>query len=134
MFYDLDIKKDDDFVYASVSGMRTRKVIASAIKEIGEFCRKYQIDQAIIDVRKLTGRIPIFDSLSLIFDDFTPIRKSMAVRKVAVIETEIRRVRFSFFERVARKYGYNIRVFTDPDAAVQWICDSGDTDPPDKRQ
>jgi len=121
MLYDIEIKEEEHFLRATVSGMRTRGSISGAIHKIGEICRQSRYEKVMIDVRRLTGRIPIFDSLSLIFDDFNAIREAKIVRKAAIIETEIRRVRFTFFERVARSRNYDIRVFTDPETAAQWL-------------
>jgi len=121
MLYDVEIKEEEHFLRATVSGMRTREAISGAIHKIGEFCRQSRHEKVMIDVRRLTGRIPIFDSLSLIFNDFKAIKEANIVRKAAIIEAEIRRVRFTFFERVARSRNYNIRVFTDPESAAQWL-------------
>jgi len=132
MPYDLDIKIEEHFLYASIAGLRSREAISSAITEIGEACREHQTERVLIDVRKLTGRIPIFDSLSLIFNDFPPIKKSTVVKRAAIVEAEIRRVRFTFFERVARNRDYDVRVFTDPETAVKWLCEDQSTDPIDE--
>lgn len=121
MFYNLDIKKDKDLLCVALSGSRTRESISAAAKEIVNACRQHQADKVMIDVRRLTGRIPIFDSLSVIFNDFPAIRATGVINKAAFIESEIRRTRFTFFERVAHSRGYNIRFFIDPDAALKWL-------------
>jgi hypothetical protein len=123
MLYDLKIKKEDLFVSATVSGMRSRKTIGKIAGEIFEACKKHKADRVVVDVRKLVGRMPIFDSLSVIFDEFPKIKQAGILKKAAIIDSGMRRLRYTFFERVARRRGYNLRIFSKVDDALEWITE-----------
>lgn len=121
MLYDLEIKKEDQFVHAIASGVRTQKNISLIANDILDACKKHKADKVVIDIRQLTGRMPIFNSLSIIFEEFPHIKEAQVIKKAAIIDSEMRKIRYTFFESVARRRGYNIRIFSDPDAAVEWI-------------
>jgi hypothetical protein len=121
MNYDLDIKIEENYFYATATGSRTLKSIERIVGEIIETCKKHNLDRVVVDIRQLMGQIPIFDSLSVIFDEFPYIWEEEIVTKAALVDSRMRKVRYSFFERVARKKGYDIRFFSDPEKAIKWI-------------
>jgi hypothetical protein len=121
MHYTLDLKVEERYLYATASGMRTRKSVAMIAKEVFEACQKHKANRVIVDVCQLGGRIPIFDSLSVIFEEFPHIKEAQIIEKAALIDSKIRKLRDSFFERVARSKGYNIRIFSEPEIAIEWI-------------
>lgn len=123
MPYELDIKVEKDFVYARATGERTKDSLSAMAREILEACRQHQISKVIVDIRKMRGRLQFFDSLSIVFDDFPELKRAAVFTKAAIVDSEIRRVRFTFIERVAVRRGYNLRFFSDPDVAIEWISE-----------
>ncbi len=122
MAYELEIRKEEGFLYVSAKGVRTPDTISSMATEILEACIKHGIDKVLVDVRKLGGRLSIFDSFSIVVKEFPRITKSGAITKAALVEAEERRERYRFFETVARNRKYNIRAFEEIDAAAKWLC------------
>jgi hypothetical protein len=121
MSYELEIKKEGDFIYVLAEGERTRNTLSAMVKDILDACRQHQTGKLVIDIRRLRGRIHFFDSLSVLFEEFPMLKKAGVFTQAAVVDSEIRRVRFTFIERIATRKGYNMRFFSDPDEAIKWI-------------
>lgn len=121
MTYRLKIKKEEHYVSAFATGIRNRENISSMAQEILDACKQHQVDKVLIDVREMNGRLSIFDSLAIISKDFSKLKQFRILNKAVIVDAESRRERFSFFEQVARRRGYNIRVFDDVDEAIEWI-------------
>lgn len=119
--YHLEIKIEDGYLYAAAKGKRSRKAIYAIIGELLEACKEQRIGRVVVDARQLSGRIPVFDSISVIFEKFPEIKATGVIKKAAIIDSQLRRVRSSFFERVAQGRGYNLNFFVDPDEAIAWI-------------
>ncbi len=124
MEYELDIKKEKHFVHARASGKRTRANVSSIAKEIFEACISNQVEEVLVDVRELDGRLSIFDSMMLISIDLLKLKQRGVLKRAAIVDADKRRERFQFFERIAHQRGYNIRLFGDINKALKWICES----------
>jgi len=121
MSYELETTIEDTHVFASITGTRTRHATVSAANEIIELCRQHKIEKVLVDVRRLTGRLSIFDSMMLIFEEFPKLQKLDVVKKAAILDSKKRLERLQFFEDHANRRGYNIRMFTEIDTARTWL-------------
>ncbi len=122
MDYELEIRKADAYLHVCVTGQRTRQTVAAMAKEILTACVDHEADKVLVDVRELEGRLSVFDARSISVDDFPEIRRAGVIKKAVIVDAEKRKWRHSFFESVARRRGYNIRIFRDLDSAVMWLC------------
>lgn len=121
MAYELEITREEGHILAQVSGVRTRETVSSAAGGILESCRQHQVEKALIDVRRLNGRFSVFDSLMLIVEEFPKLKKEQVIKKAAIVDAKARWERLNFFEGIARRRGFNIRVFTNLDNARKWL-------------
>jgi len=122
MEYQLNIRKSNAYLHVCVAGLRTRQTVAAVAKEILTACVDHEADKVLVDVRGLEGRLSIFDARSIPVDDFPEIRQAGVITKAVIVDTEERKWRHHFFEAIARRHGYNIRIFRDFDSAVMWLC------------
>jgi hypothetical protein len=122
MDYKLDIRKADAYLHVCATGRRTRQTVAAVAKEILIACVDHGADKVLVDVRGLEGQLSIFDTRSIPIDDFPEIRRAGVLTKAVIVDAEERKWRHRFFESVARRRGYNVRIFTDCDSAVMWLC------------
>ena len=121
MTYRADFELRDQHLFATVGGPRTIESITSISREVVNECRRNGVSKVFIDLRQLTGRLEITDSLSVVERIFPAIESFRELEKVAVLEQKERFERSRFFERVAQSKGYNIRMFEDPDEATTWL-------------
>jgi hypothetical protein len=121
MPYELEIKREETYLYARASGTRTRSAIAAIATEIVENCKQNQVDEVLVDIRELKGPMGIFDSLLIVTKEFPKLKAMNVVKKVAIINAKDRKERSRFFEQMAVKHGYNIRFFEDLTPAIEWL-------------
>jgi hypothetical protein len=119
--YRLEILKEESYLHVRVSGARTRKTIASIATEILDACRRNQVDQVLVDASELSGRLSIFDSFQLVAVQFPKLRRRHVISRAVIVDAEERSERLRFFERIARKRGYDISVFFNVDVAVEYL-------------
>jgi len=122
MSYSIEIKKEENFLHARISGKRTREAVSALSKEILDASIQFEIDEILVDARDMTGRLSIFDSYLIITKEFPRLKRSVAHKKVAIVDIKENFERLRFFERVSRKLGYNIRTFIDIDLAINHLC------------
>ncbi len=120
MSYKLEIKREKDFLYATLKGIRTSESIKNATREICEESIKNQYTKVLVDVRDFKEHISTWDSFDLASVELPDIiRKS--IEKVAILDMEGFENGQDFFENVARNRGHNVQIFTDIIDAKQWL-------------
>ena len=79
-------------------------------------------NQLLVDARTVNARMSLLDDF-----EFTQDHQSspIALARIAVVYREEERERFRFIETVSVNRGGNMKVFTDPEAAVRWLTGSG---------
>jgi len=120
MPYNLEIKREKDFLFAIIKGNRTSESIKNATKEICENCINNQCTKVLVDVRDFKDHISTmntFDLASVELPDI--IRKS--IEKVAILDMEVFEKGQKFFENVAVNRGHVVKIFTDINDAKQWL-------------
>jgi len=119
--YDLQIEIESNYLYAKISGIRNGKTISIAAMKIIEACKLHSATRAIIDVLDLKGRMSVFESYMFITREFPKLRKFVSLDKVAIVDQKENSERLQFFERTSNKFGFNLKTFTNPDDAREWI-------------
>lgn len=122
MAYNLETIRNEDHILARLTGERTRDTVSSAGRIILDSCREHQVEKVLVDVRKLEGRLSVFDSLMLIMEEFPRLQQARVLKKAAIVDSVKRLERISFFESIARRRGFNIRTFTSMDSARDWLA------------
>ena len=111
----------DDHLRVVARGKRTRESIVSIAEEIIDRCAQNGVDTVLVDVRELRGRLSVFDSLTVVRDDFAKLNPLGVLKRAGILDRLENRFRLRFFESVARRRGYNLRTFVDPEQANLWL-------------
>ena len=121
MSYELNLKEFDDYVEVKVKGERKKDAVLAAAIEIKEICKAKKISKVLVDVREFTGRLELLDSYDLISLDFPKVKESGIHLQVAIVDDVRFKIKYRFFETVARNRGFNIRLFGDIKKAAEWL-------------
>jgi len=121
MDYELEIKKEDTYLHVRAVGQRTRHTIAAIARDVLEACRKYRIYYIVADIRELSGEMGIFDSMLIVTKEFPKLNADNVVKRLAIINPRNRHERSRFFEQLAVKRGYPVKLFEDLEPAIEWI-------------
>jgi hypothetical protein len=118
--YTFAIEARDVCLYVRSSGVRTRATVTAMTMEIFDAALAKGLSKVLVDVRKLEGRLGILDSYLAVTDVFQRLR-GKGMRKAAIVDQQISSIRGWFIETLARNRGFNLRVFTDQEEAVEWL-------------
>ena len=102
----------------------TLENVAAIAGEILDECVRANVARVFLDLRQLSGRLDISESILVITEMFPKMGLSQKLERVAVLESHERHERSRFFERAAHARGYNLRMFDDQDEAMDWISAS----------
>lgn len=117
MSFNLEIEKSGHYLFVTAYGDRTRENLISIASEVVDECAKQAVDEALVDISNLKGRISISDSYSIASKEIPKLHKLGILKKVVLVDAERRGERIQFFGRIARSLGINIQVFMDIDEA-----------------
>jgi hypothetical protein len=118
--YRLSFETEEKYLSVVAAGMRTRENVAALTREVFDAALAQQKDSVLIDVRELRGGFGIMDIYLLVSDVFENLR-GKGVRRAAIIDMRSFPLREAFLETAARNRGFNIRVFSDTEAAAKWL-------------
>jgi hypothetical protein len=121
MSYQLEITREETYLHVRATGNRTRSTLTAIVEEILAACGKYQIYTVLADIRELEGEMGIFDSMLMVTKEFPKLRAENVVQKAAIINHRNRHERSKFFEQMANKRGYNLRLFEELTPALEWL-------------
>jgi hypothetical protein len=110
---------------AGVFNLQRAKVFTDEIKKV---CAESGQSKALVDARKVEGKISILDRYEL-GKYITHVRDT--VTRIALVGPEEQMLSDKFLENVTNNLGVRTLVTTDIDEAIQWLGDSGqiaDTD------
>ncbi len=119
MSLDLKIEKNGHYLFVTAYGTRTRETLVSMAREVVDECAKHSVEEALVDVSHLEGRISISDSYSIASKEVPKLNQLGIIKKLVLVDSERRGERIQFFGRIARSLGINIQVFMDVDEAIE---------------
>ena len=123
MPYELNIRKKPDYLYVEVTGNRTLETIIAMAKDVLDACDEQGCSKTLIDVRRMTGKLKTINAYDLGTKDLQKFRRTGHM-KASIIDVDENRERFFFLESVCVSVGYYLRIFSDVDEAIKWLCDS----------
>ena len=71
--YELEIKKEKNFVYVRVKGKKTVDSIKETTNRISETCDRYNFTKALVDIRDFTETLNMSEIFSLASTDLKKI-------------------------------------------------------------
>lgn len=117
MSYKINYKAFSDHLRVSISGHGNKEAWAKVSGDISGLLDKYGLKDILIDLRNITGRLSVFDSVEHI-DNYS---YEMKLRRYAVVDKPEHKEQNRFFENAACNRGYRIYFFTDEAPALKWL-------------
>ena len=103
------------FVYTGEFSVVLGKQCVDAMVEA---CSQVQLFKILLDCRKMTGEIQIFDSFEVAKYGVEMLGSTY---KTALVGREDQMLPDNFVENVAVNRGVNLKLFTDIDEAIDWL-------------
>ena len=113
----LSVKEESGILHIHVTGDRTLDVAFTVVSDMAAACIEHQCKKVLVDTRDMTGRLETMEQ----YDFPKEVPEEFKKIKIAAIDTEEDKNIWRFFETSARNHGYNMRTFTDVDAAKKWL-------------
>ncbi|MCP4608990.1 MAG: hypothetical protein GY845_09800 [Planctomycetes bacterium] len=126
MSYELSVKKENNYLYVQVTGVRILETLMDMAAEALSLCVGYRYSRALIDIRAMSGALDPLDSYDF-GSDYLPNLVSTGQIKVAVIDLEENRNRFQLIRHNARIKGLDIHIVSDVNEAKRWLGVGKDT-------
>jgi len=118
MSHQIEITKAEGYLQVTFSGPFSPDGARESIDAMVSACEKESCLKVLFDCRPMTGDLTVSDR----FETGTyGASKIPGHVKIAMLGREDQLSADNFFETVARNRGVNITVFTEADAALEWL-------------
>jgi hypothetical protein len=121
--YRLAVEVEDGYLLARITGQRTWPAVSALVAEVARAAIEHQRSKVLVDVREFEGWLGGLSSYSVVTEDFQRLR-GKGIKQVAIVDRPFPKLRGWFFQTVARNRGYNLRMFENPAAALDWLLGS----------
>ncbi len=121
MAYNLIIEEKDGILWATVTGTRSLEAILGISNDILGACAEKKVSKVLIDVRGLEGRLGTMEAYNIPDQYFPRIRDRSVITHTALVDLKEFKHSYGFFENVAVNRGFNLRIFSDPAEAAEWL-------------
>ncbi len=116
----ISIKKGENFVHSCVRGPITWELLAEQMTKTAEKAKEWDFRRHLVDFREAKKQLGVLDDYDIAHKKareygFKPGSKHALIVRYEEIDG------FSFVETVFRNAGYNLRIFTEEDEALDWI-------------
>ena len=118
--YTLAIETRGSHLFVHARGVRTRATVTAMTMEIFDTALANRLSKILIDVRELKGRLGIMDSYLVVTEVFEKLR-GKGLHKAAIVDDQIFSFRNWFLETAARNRGFDLRIFTGHEEALEWL-------------
>ena len=120
MVYDISISESTTYVHTRVNKALTKELLNDFLHETAETGVKYGINSFLIDLQNA----PNLTSVSVHYELASDKSKHMGFRpgsKHALVVSPEERALYRFVEAGLINAGYEAKVFTDEQAAIEWL-------------
>jgi hypothetical protein len=69
----------------------------------------------------MQGRLEILDAFEIVDQYFSEMRDRSVITQAALVDLTEFEHNYRFFEDVAVNRNFNLRIFSDPDKALEWL-------------
>ena len=121
MPYDLIIEKKGDVLWGTATGTRSLETVVAIAKQILAGCVNEKLMKVLIDVRALEGRLRTMEAYEMVDQFFPEIRDRSVITRSAVVDLKEFESSYRFFENLAANRSFTLRIFSDPNEAVEWL-------------
>ncbi len=121
MSYSLTLERKDNVLWAAATGTRSLETVLAISSEILAACVEKKVKRVLIDVRGLEGRLAKKDAYDIPDKHFPEIRDRSVITHAAIIDLKEFEDSYVFFENVAVSRGFRLRIFPEPEEAIEWL-------------
>jgi hypothetical protein len=119
--YYLTIEKKDDVLWVRASGTRSLEGVLAITKDILRALVENKVTKVLVDVRSLEGRLRTMESYEIVDKRFPEFRDRRVVARCGIVDLKEFEYSFRLFENLAVNRGFALRIFSDPDKALEWL-------------
>jgi len=118
MSHNVEITKSEEYLQITFSGPFSPTAARDSVDTMVTACAREGCSKVLFDCRPMTGDMSVSDR----FETGTYGAAKIPVQiKIAMLGREDQISPDNFFETVARNRGVNVTVFSDIDAALEWL-------------
>jgi hypothetical protein len=122
MKYEVSIDQDRRLIRIKVWGELTFESISEMTTEVSTAAAKHGFVHFLFDMRETTENA---DTMDAFFLAANPEERGLTrTHKRAIVHRSTNKL-YRFFETVSVNRGYNVKLFTDIDSALEWIQEDG---------
>ena len=121
MSYALNIRKEPDHLCIEAIGNRTPDSLVAVANACAAACKEHGYARFLLDVQRMTGELSTLDSYEVAAKQLPPLARGLGLR-AAILDAEENIHRLQFFENVSVNMGINLRVFSNSNSALTWLC------------
>lgn len=115
-----EIERYPDYLYVRVTGKYQGEFPEKFHStNLARICQDGLYSRMLVDIRELLGRPDTMKRFEIATEHVKAFQTGNM--RVAVVDDPKRAEQVSFFETVAINWGANLKVFTDFDAATEWL-------------
>jgi hypothetical protein len=118
--YEVTIQVEGGYLAARAEGERSLDAVTSLAVRIAQAAGDAQVGKVLVDVRDLKGRLRVLDSFLVVNSVFDSLR-GKGLHQAAIVDHGMPPIRGWTFEIIARNRGFNLRIFTSRETAVEWL-------------
>ena len=119
MSFKVTLSEDGTYVICKITGPLTAEIARESMIELDRMCRAHNIKRVLNDVREVSNVLNVTRNYEFAYKDMVELGIQRDV--FGAILTAPEDSSHDFVETVARNAGYNVRVFRDENAAVNWL-------------
>ena len=123
MSWKIEFVKEDGILHLKAEGVMNIDLIKQMSSQAIGYAVEYGTNKYLVDLRKMVPEVSTMNihDLPKILRDFGLTLRS----RIAVLfsPSSEKKEDFSFFETVSLNRGLQVRLFMDPDEALQWLKD-----------
>lgn len=117
----LEYEEKGGILHVCAIGKRTREAIIRFVPDIYAACAEKKLSKVLLDIRGLEGRLPIREDYDIPSRFFPTVRNLNVINRAALVDLKEFERDDAFFETVAVNRGFNLRIFSNSDEALQWL-------------
>ena len=121
MDHRISIEKRENFVHAYIIGPISQELLAEFMKKTSMKGKKWGFNRYIADLRQAEKQMSMVKDYNFAYRKAEEYGFKPGTSKHALIVRHEDIDDFAFIETVFQNAGHNLRIFTDEDAAFDWI-------------
>ena len=117
--YTIELSKNHKYLRVKALSPVTTDIVRRWSEDLVERSRELNIRCFLFDVRSVSNVSSVLENYFFAYEDTTALGLSRNNRAAILVSEEDRS--HNFAETTLRNFGYDVRIFTDESAAIEWL-------------